>query len=187
MCRPLVRTGVLLLLALLAGCAPGADLPPLAAAPAGPYRLGPGDAVRLITVADDTLTGEFTIGASGNIAVPMLGAFPAAGRSTAGLGRALAAALRRAGLERDPSVAVEVVRYRAIFVLGAVNRPGAFAYRPGLTLLGAVALAGGFTYRAIHSYAEVERTGRGRPTAGKATPASALEPGDVVTIFERRF
>ncbi len=178
---------ILVLLALLAGCAPGRGLPPLAAAPPGPYRLGPGDRLRIITVSDEALTGDFRIDGSGDIELPMLGRFHAAGDSASGLGHALSDALRLAGLERDPSVAVEVVRYRPVYVLGEVNKPGAFPYQPDMTVLSAVALAGGFTYRAIEDYAEVVRLGHGRPTEAKATPASALQPGDVVTIFERRF
>ena len=185
--RPVARPCVLLLLALLGGCAPGGGLPPLAATPPGPYRLGPGDKLRIITVSDEALTGDFRISGSGDIELPMLGRFHAAGYSASGLGRALAVALRQAGLERDPSVAVEVARYRPVFVLGEVNKPGGFPYQPGMTVLSAVALAGGFTYRAVEDYAEVLRSGHGGPLAAKAAPAGALEPGDVVTIFERRF
>ncbi|MGH7044300.1 MAG: polysaccharide biosynthesis/export family protein [Acetobacteraceae bacterium] len=178
---------VLLLFALLAGCAPGRGLPPLAAVPAGPYLLGPGDQLRIITVSDEALTGDFRISGSGDIELPLLGRFHAGGRSASGLGRALARALRRAQLEQDPSVAVEVERYRPMYVLGEVNKPGAFPYQPGMTVLSAVALAGGFTYRAIERYAEVVRVEHGNPVAAKATPESTLEPGDVVTIFERRY
>ena len=55
------------------GCAPGRDLPMLPSVAPGAYRLGVGDEVRLITVGDDTLTGEFKVGASGKIALPLLG------------------------------------------------------------------------------------------------------------------
>ena len=176
----------LLLLALLAGCAPGAGLPPLRDPPAGPYRLGAGDRVRIISVSDEALSGDFRLGESGDLDLPMLGRFPAAGRSPAGLARALDIALRQAGLEQAPSVAVEVVRYRPIFVLGEVNKPGAFPYQPGMTVLSAAALAGGFTYRAIKDRAEVVRTGHGRAEEARARPDSRLQPGDVVTIYERR-
>ena len=177
----------LLLLALLAGCAPGAGLPRLPDPPAGPYRLGAGDQVRIISVSDEALSGDFRLGDSGEIELPMLGRFPAAGRSPAGLARALDVALRRAGLEQAPSVAVEVARYRPIFVLGEVNKPGAFPYQPGMTVLSAVALAGGFTYRAIEDRAEVVRPHHGRPEEARARRDSPLLPGDVVTILERRF
>lgn len=138
-------------------------------------------------MGDEALTGEFRVGDSGRIALPMLGGVPAAGLRPAALETAVAHALVRAGLERDPSVSVEVTAYRPIFVLGEVNKPGQFAYQPGMTVLAAVALAGGFTYRAIDDYAGVVRTYDAGAAEGRAAPQTALEPGDVVTVFERRF
>ncbi len=173
--------------ALLAACAPGDGLPPLPPAAAGPYRLGAGDKLRILTVADPALDGDFRISGAGDIELPMLGRFHAAGFTASGLAHALEYALRAAGLERAPSVAVEVVRYRPVFVLGEVNKAGAFPYQPGMTVVTAVALAGGFTYRAIERYAEVVRTRDGRALTARAGRNAPLAPGDVVTIFERRF
>jgi polysaccharide biosynthesis/export protein len=178
---------ILLPVLVVAACAPGRGLPPLPPLASGVYHLGPGDQVRIITVGEDTLTGEFGVDDSGQIAVPMLGSVPAAGLSPEALGTKVGAALQRAGLVRSPSVSVEVIRYRPIFVLGEVNKPGEFPYEPGMTLLGAVALAGGFTYRAVESSASVVRTEDGRTIEGRADRETALHPGDVVTVFERRF
>ena len=73
------RLCVLALLAL-AGCGgPGSDLPPLPAAEAASYSLGPGDQVRIITFGEENLTGEFRVNDSGNIALPLVGAVHAAG------------------------------------------------------------------------------------------------------------
>lgn len=175
-----------LLLAITA-CAPGRGLAPLPPVSTDVYRLGPGDEVRIITVGEDTLTGEFAVDASGRIAVPMLGSVRAAGLSPDALGATVGAALQRGGLVRAPSVSVEVTRYRSIFVLGEVNKPGEFPYQPGMTVLGAVALAGGFTYRAVETSASVVRTEEGGTIEGRAGRETALQPGDVVTVFERRF
>jgi polysaccharide biosynthesis/export protein len=51
----------------------------------------------------------------------------------------------------------------------------------------AAAVAGGFTYRAIQSYASVVRTQDGVAIEGKATRQTFIEPGDVITVFERKF
>ena len=127
---------ILLPVFVIAACAPGRGLPPLPPVPSAAYRLGPGDEVRIITVGEDTLTGEFGVDDSGRIAVPMLGSVRAAGLSPEALGAVVGAALQRAGLVRSPSVSVEVIRYRPIFVLGEVNKPGEFPYEPGMTVLG---------------------------------------------------
>lgn len=177
----------LLLAGTLGACSAGGDLRPLPADPVGIYRLGPGDQVRIITVGEDSLTGEFRVDDSGTIAVPMLGSVRAAGLSPVELGNTVGTALRRNGLLRAPSVSVEVIRYRPIFVLGEVNKPGEFDYQPGMTVLGAVALAGGFTDRAVQRTAEVVREENNRTRDGRATRDTRLRPGDVVTILERRF
>jgi polysaccharide biosynthesis/export protein len=99
----------------------------------------------------------------------------------------VAAALRRGNLVRDPSVAVEVIAYRPIYVLGEVNKPGQYPYQPGMTVVTAVAVGGGFTYRAIEDYAAVVCTVDGDAIEGRASRQSYVLPGDVITIFERRF
>ena len=172
---------------LLGGCAPGRDLAPLPPPADAEYRLGPGDQVRIITVGDEALTGEFRVGDSGRLALPMLGSVRAAGLPPAALERAVAGMLTRAGLERDPSVSVEVTAYRPIFVLGEVNKPGQFPYQPGMSVVAAVALAGGYTYRAVENYVAVVRTDGRAPVEGRAPPEARLRPGDVVRVFERRF
>ncbi|OIQ68476.1 hypothetical protein GALL_499330 [mine drainage metagenome] len=56
-----------------------------------------------------------------------------------------------------------------------------------MTVVTAVAEAGGFTYRAVNYYASVVRTLDGTAVEGKATRQSFVQPGDVITVFERRF
>ena len=175
-----------LVLLTLLGCTPGRDLPPIPPG-SGDYRLGPGDAVRLITFGEDGLTGDFRVSDAGTIAVPLLGGVRAAGLTPAELEKSMTDKLKRAKLLRDPSVSAEVTAYRPIFVLGEVNKPGEYPYQPGMTVVTAAAVAGGFTYRAIQGYASVVRTVNGRAVEGKATRQTYLQPGDVITVFERRF
>ena len=86
-----------------------------------------------------------------------------------------------------PSVAVEVSEFRPIFILGEVSKPGQYPYRPGMTLLSAVSVAGGFTYRAVESRASVVRTDGKQSVEGQVSREALLQPGDVITIFERVF
>ncbi len=184
----LLRCLCILVLVAIAGCGgPGGDLTPLPAAEAASYRLGPGDQVRIITFGEENLTGEFRVNDSGNIALPLIGAVHSAGLTSGELETVVAAALRRDNLVRNPSVAVEVIAYRPIYVLGEVNKPGQYAYQPGMTVVTAVAVAGGFTYRAVEGYAAVVRTVEGKAIEGKASRQAFVQPGDVVTVFERRF
>jgi polysaccharide export outer membrane protein len=183
-----VRLLTAALLCLLAGaCAPGRGLPDLPPATPGAYRLGPGDVVRVITFGEDATTGEFRVDDGGAIALPLIGAIQASGLSTQALAARVAAALQHDNMLRAPSVVAEVTAYRPVFVLGEVSKPGQYAYQPGMTVVTAAAVAGGFTYRAIEDYAAVVRTLDGVAVEGKATRQSFIQPGDVITIFERRF
>lgn len=183
------RYALLLPLLAVAACAnPGGDLPPLPDASRSSYRLGPEDQVRVTVFNDPRLTGEFRVSDAGTIALPLVGSIRAAGRTTTEVERAVEQSMREKNLFRDPSVAVEVVNYRPIFVLGQVERGGQYAYQPGMSVLSAVAVAGGFNYRALRDYVSVTRvTEDGRAHEFRADRQALLQPGDVVTVFERRF
>jgi len=172
-------------LLMLASCAPGADMAPLPPVPPGPYHLGVGDQVRIITFGEDQLTGQFRIGDSGDIALPLLGTIHAAGDSVDALQGKIASTLKSRNLLKDPSVSVEITDYRPIFVLGEVAKPGQYPYQPGMSLLTAVAIAGGFTYRAVQDYAAVVRTTPQGKIEGKVTRVAPIQPGDVITVYER--
>ncbi len=177
------------LLLLAAGCAPGRNLPMLPdqhTAPAA-YKLGPGDAIRIITFGEDQLTGEFRVSDSGTIAVPLLGQIPVAGLSVEQVAKTIETRLEKGKIFKNPSVSAEVTLYRPIFILGEVNKPGQYAYQPGMTLLSAVSVAGGFTYRAVESYASIVRDVDGHVIEGKVDRQALIQPSDVITVFERRF
>jgi len=175
------------LLTAVASCAPGRNLSPLPPATETTFLLGPGDQVRVITFGEQTLTGEFRISDGGTIAIPLLGPVQANGLSTRQLEVKIANELKSKNLFRDPSVSVEVIAYRPIFVLGEVNKPGQYPYQPGMTLLTAVAIAGGFTYRAWEDYASVVRSTGSTAVEGRVSRQALLQPGDAVTVFERTF
>ncbi len=179
--------GALTLASGLSACEPGSDLPPLPDYAAGGYRLGTGDQIRVITFGSDQLSGEFVVDDQGRVAMPLVGDVAAAGQTPVQFAHTLADDFRTEKFIKDPSVSVEVLAYRPIFVLGEVTHPGQYPFSPGMTMLTAVAVAGGFTYRAIESYASDVRTTGGTAVTGKIQPQSFLAPGDVVKVFERHF
>jgi polysaccharide export outer membrane protein len=172
---------------LLVACTLGGDLPPLPEMPPHPYVLGPGDVVRLATFGDQQLTSEFRVGDSGTIDLPLLGGVQAAGVTVAELQKNIVDLMVTKHLFQNPSIAAEVVSYRPIFILGEVAKPGQYPYQPGMTVLTAVAVAGGFTYRAVQNYAGIVRVVEGTSIEGKGLRRTLVEPGDVITVFERRF
>jgi polysaccharide export outer membrane protein len=176
-----------LILLVLAACSPGGDLAPIPEAPVSAYHLGVDDQVRVITFGEEQLTGTFRVNDSGLIAIPLLGAVKAQGLTSAQLAEEIASELKRKQLLRDPSVAVEISQYRPIFILGEVKNPGQYPYAPGMTMLTAVSVAGGFTYRGVKDYGSVIRLENGRPQEGIISRQGIVQPGDVITIYERTF
>ena len=171
----------------LAACTPGKTLTPLPEYRPTTYRLGPGDQLRVLVFGEDQLTGEFRVDDQGRIAMPLIGSVEAAGRSPKELETDVAGALSRGDYLKTPRVTVEVTAYRPIFVLGEVSKPGQYPYQPGMTFLTAVAVAGGFTYRAVEEYGSIVRTVENRAVTGRIDQRSFLAPGDVVQVLERYF
>ncbi|MBW8301007.1 MAG: polysaccharide biosynthesis/export family protein [Hydrogenophaga sp.] len=90
------------------------------------------------------LSGEYLVSPAGTISVPLLGEIVVANDTTRQVGDRIATLLKeKTGLATPPTATVEVVKYPAIYVTGTVDRPGELEFRPGLTVMQAVAMAGG--------------------------------------------
>ncbi len=152
----------------------------------GDYQLGPGDQVRLVVFGEDQLSGEFVVSGAGVISLPLVGDIPAQGRTVAEVQRAVEQALRSRYI-LNPQVSAEVLTYRPFYVLGEVNRPGTYPYAAGLTVLNAVATAGGFTYRADTRRVFIRRDGSTAEELYAIGPTLQVAPGDTIRIAERLF
>src|SRR3546814_1027146 len=106
------------------------------------YVLGHNDLIDLKVFGQDNLSGEYRVDAGGAISIPLLGDVPASGRTAAELTQEVTDRLRD-GYLRDPQVTVQVKQYRPFFIVGAVKTPGSYDYIAGMTVLQAVAMAGG--------------------------------------------
>lgn len=171
-------------LLLLSACASTSHLPTLATEADAEYRLGPGDTLQVTVFGEGDLTGAYTVSAGGVVNMPLIGAVPAAGRSVNQLQQALVQALNAQAV-RSPNVTVSITAYRPFFILGEVKNPGSYPYVPNMTVLTAVAIAGGFTYRAAKDEISVVRQHEGNPLEARAARDTRVLPGDVVNIFER--
>lgn len=90
------------------------------------------------------LGGEYVVGADGNINFPMVGPTEGKGKTSADLAVAIGTALQQTlGLSTAPTVTVEVTAYGPIYVSGDVGSPGEYPFAPNLTVVKALALAGG--------------------------------------------
>ncbi len=151
-----------------------------------PYHLDAGDRLRVVVYGQEGLTNTYAIGTGGSITMPLIGAVPARGRTTAGLAAEIAAKLRK-GFIREPSVAVEIEAYRPFFILGEVAAPGQYPYVPNMTVESAVAIAGGFSPRARRDQVTLTHTDASGTARFVVPPGSAVAPGDTVLVGERWF
>ncbi len=159
--------------------------------PAGGAEVGnevaAGDRLRIAVFGDDKMSGEYSVDESGAITIPLGGPVSVAGRTAQEAAAAIASVLVTAGLFRDPKVTVEIVTLRPFYILGEVNRPGEYPYRPGMSLFAAVATAGGYTYRADSGTVFIRKATEKAEREYNINADIAIMPGDVIRIPERYF
>jgi polysaccharide export outer membrane protein len=150
------------------------------------YVLGPNDRVRLKVYGEPDIAGEYEIDSTGQVSIPLAGHIKAAGLTTPQLERSIRAALAK-GIVRDPRVNVEIALYRPYYILGEVKKGGEYPYRLGLTVMDAVASAGGFTYRANENKVYLRRSGGSVEEIYALDAPVPVFPGDNIRIPERYF
>ena len=170
---------ILLLVAMLASGAPQAFAQ-------GDTILAAGDRVKVTVFDQPDLSGEFEVDATGFLSMPLIGKVAAANGGVQRLEAAIEEKLLD-GYLRNPRVNVEVLSLRAIFVLGEVGVPGSYPYTVGLTALKAVALAGGFSYRAKKNGLRVTRASEPEKGEQSIAGSEVISPGDIVVVPERFF
>jgi protein involved in polysaccharide export with SLBB domain len=148
------------------------------------YTLGIGDRLRVIVYGEEDLSGEYEIGSQGTINLPLINEIAAANKTISEVEDSVEAKLAE-GYLKSPSVSIEVLNYRPFYILGEVNAPGSYPYVNGMTVLTAVALAGGYTYRAREDPVKLSRTGDDREI--EVSPTTPLLPGDIIKVEERFF
>lgn len=174
----------------LGGCA-GGKVAPVAQADVArgleSYRLGAGDKLRITVYNEPALTGEYNITPGGAIAFPLIGVVEAGNRTIDAVTTDLTTRLAQ-GYVNDPRVSVEVLNYRPFYILGEVNRPGEYPFINGLTVQQAVALAGGYTYRANEKTAFLRRqTSASEGAISLRAEQVPVLPGDTIRVGERYF
>lgn len=172
--------------------------------PAGQIEdLIPDDAIGVDDMFDVRVFGEpdlssvYRVAADGTIDFPLAGRVHVAGLRTGEIQGRLAERLR-AGYMKNPQITVTMKEWnsRKVSVLGQVQKPGPVAYHPHMTIVDAIALAGGFTGIAAKNSVSLRREAGGHVqsrvypvadiTEGRSTNIPVL-PGDVLVVEERLF
>jgi protein involved in polysaccharide export with SLBB domain len=150
------------------------------------YRLDTGDKVRVTVFGEEDLSGEFQVDSTGFLRLPMIGQLRAAGLTAHALEGTLMQAYAN-GYLLEPKVSVEVTTYRPFYIIGEVNKPGEYAYVNGMNALNAVALAGGFTSKAVQGHVYLRKNGATREVEVPADQTTQILPGDIVRVTSSSF
>ena len=108
------------------------------------YRIGSGDKLQINVYKESDLTQALQVRPDGRITMPLVGDFAAAGQTPMQLQRKLAESLREYVTNPVVTVMVVEVADRVVYVMGEVNTPGAVPLKGSMTVLQALAVAGGF-------------------------------------------
>jgi protein involved in polysaccharide export with SLBB domain len=149
--------------------------------------LQPGEKVKITVYGEEALTNDYDINPAGYVAMPLIGSIRAAGRSQTEFGRDVAERYRRGGFLQDPHVTVAIVQFKPFYVLGEASTPGEYPFRSGLNVHTAVAMAGGFTYRASRSYVLIRHAGDEVWKEYSLAEPVPIAPGDLIRVPERYF
>jgi polysaccharide export outer membrane protein len=196
-----------LVLAVLAGCAAGPDLPSAspsqqrAGGNAPYYHIGPGDALNIFVWENPELSVAIPVRPDGRISTPLVEDLRAAGRTPTELSRAIEDRLSK--YIKNPVVSVMVTGFNGlpseqIRVVGEAAEPQALPYRQGMTLLDVMISVGGLTEFAAGNDAVVVREIDGEDRRfdvrlddllrdGDITANVRMLPGDVLIIPESWF
>jgi polysaccharide biosynthesis/export protein len=179
---------------LVVGCGGAGNLGPVSeseqkaiadAATASP-RLQAGEKIRITVYGETSLSGDYQIDPSGFVSLPLAGTVHAAGLTQAELEQALAKKFKTEYL-KNPKVTVTISEFKPFYILGEIEKPGAYPYTSGLNVLSAIAIAGGTTYRASKSTILIQHPGESGLREYPVTASIPILPGDIIRIPQRYF
>ena len=157
--------------------------------------LGIGDEFLVRVFRQKDMTDTYIVSGEGTIAFPLVGDIEVAGKTPAAVEKILRDKLAD-GYLKNPQVSILVKEYKSkqVSILGQVQKPGTLAFSDGMTIIEAIAKAGGFTNMARKNAVTVTRKNGDKKTT-YTIPAQSIEqgkaenflirPGDVVSVPRR--
>ena len=148
-----------------------------------PFILGPSDNISVRVYQHPDLSGSFNVDDTGRISLPLILGIQAQGLTLRQLEQKIASELE-ANFIADPKVSIDLLRARPFCILGEVRNPGCFNGIHGMNAAQAIAIAGGYTYRAYKEKFALTREDGRKVIADTGT---AIFSGDTLEIYERYF
>lgn len=164
------------------------------AAASGPsYVIGAEDVLNVSVWKEPDISRTVPVRPDGKISLPLLNDVQAAGLTPTQLGQEITRGLKKYLNEPQVTVIVTAINSRRIYVLGEINRPGAYPLLPDMTVLQALSSAGGFTQFANQKQIYVLRNEDGKQAklpfnykdviqAKRPEQNIVLRPGDTIVV-----
>lgn len=175
-------------------------LPSMPFDPHAATRFGPGDDFEVRLVGEADLSGVYRVAPDGTFDFPYCGRLTVQGLIVSEVASKLQKCLKDGKFYNDPQVVVvgrTIGAYRKIFVYGNVQKAGPFPFGDNMSVVEAIALAGGFSQFAGQNQISVIRpTADGKEEKYKVAvqdiglgraPNFLLRPGDIVYVPESAF
>jgi polysaccharide export outer membrane protein len=172
----------------------GAQAAPKKAATDDPnYVIGPQDVLDISVWKEPELTRGVAVRPDGKISMPLLNDVQAAGRTPLQLAADITAGLKKFVTDPQVTVIVITINSQRVFILGEVNRAGAYPLLPNMTVLQALSSAGGLTIYANRNKIYLLRVEEGKQVkhpfnykdvlAGKAADQNIfVKAGDTIVV-----
>ena len=109
------------------------------------YVIGPQDVLDISVWKEPELTRTIPVRPDGKVSMPLLNDVQAAGLTPMQLAAQITTSLKKFVTDPQVTIIVTVINSQRIYILGEVNRPGAFPLLPGMTVVEGLSSAGGFT------------------------------------------
>jgi protein involved in polysaccharide export with SLBB domain len=151
------------------------------------HKIEPGDKIRITVLDLQGADGEYSIDQSGIISLPLVEDVKIAGLTLREAERAIEQVLLDRRILVRPTVTLQALSVRPVYILGEVGKPGEYAYKEGLTVFSVISLAGGYTYRADTRSVMITRMVNGQKVTGKADENTIVMPGDQIRVVEKWF
>jgi protein involved in polysaccharide export with SLBB domain len=190
---------IAVLLSVLAGAACGPpphalNLPP----PVEVTTLGVGDVFEVRIVGETGLPVSFTVAPNGTVDLPYIKRIDVAGLEPQDLAELIRKRLIEREVLTDPSVSVSMKEYNSkrIEIMGEVQKPGSIPLVPGMTLIRAISIVGGFSALAKRGEVTIRRKVKGGTRAASVSvediidnriPDPLLQAGDAVYVPQKVF
>jgi polysaccharide export outer membrane protein len=193
-----VASLLLLLVFFAAGCAAAPVAPFNLPPPVEVTTLGVGDVFEIRIVGEEKLPVSYTVAPDGTVDLPYIKRIKVSGLEPQQVAQQVRERLIAMDVLTDPNVSVSMKEYNSkrVEVLGEVARPGSVPLAPGMTLLRAISLSGGFSALAKKSEVTIRRRVNGGTRAATVSvddiidnrrPDLPLQAGDSINVPQKVF